>query len=1850
MSARQAVADDDRIAIVGMAGRFPGADDVEALWELSVCGGSGVRRVSGRDGLVPYRGVVDGADRFDATFFGVPTHEAQMTDPQQRMLLEVAQHAFDDASMDPTRASGAVAVYAACAPTATTAPADSVSGTYEWVLATSADFAATRLSYRLGLRGESMTVQTGCSSSLVAVHLGVQALLSGQADVVLAGGVSFPGDQESGYPTEEGMIASPSGRCRPFDADADGTVPGGGAALVVLKRLTDAEHDGDRVHAVILGSGTNNDGSTKVGFMAPSPTGQAEAIATAHAVAGVDAGSIGYVETHGTGTQLGDEVEIEGLRRAFNLDPDRPGPCRLGSLKANCGHLDRAAGVAGLVRAVLALKHRTIPPMAGFERADPALDLDGAGFEVPSAPVGWETEGTPRRAGVSSFGVGGTNVHVVLEEAPSRQPAPSVPAGDVLLPLSGHVSAVVAHQATGLAGWLAARPGIDLGQVGRALSLDRRAREHRSWVVAGSPEQAAGALTATPGPVVAAATPTVVFAFPGQGEPVVDGMAELYHTEPVFRAALDECAEVIRNLAGFDIRADLYGQHDRAELARWYEDMSRFQPAQFAVEWATVELWRSWGVSADAVIGHSLGEIVAAVYAGVLSLADGLAFVVERSRRMEEAPLGETISVALPARDVEERLTGDLTVAAVNGHELTAVTGPVPQVAALKAELTRSEVFFRPLNIRRSPHGPAMREPARLLRSYLSSFALAPPTVRIVSNVTGDWIGDRIATPDYWATQLCSPVRFTDQLSRVAELDDVVVLVVGPGTGLGRMISHELAGRVRAVVASGRGADDPGGDRRAVLVAAGELWSHGVAVDLARLAHPSRYATALPPTCFDHGRRWPVGQPARRERSAPAGRLPDPGAWLYEPERTLLSRPAVPAVPVTIAWHGAPGAEHDAFLRAAVSRGHTLVPLDHVTSAPPSEGPRDVLWWFGNDPHDLLRRAAALADLLGRQATGTRVWLVTGDDGNGSGLSARNLAHAVARVLPQENVGCAWTAVTLSVSVQGHELDLAAGHLIDAVADGTDGTVLTVDTTGARRLGFRRSWPHWRARPLRESGCYVITGGLGPVGRAMALALAREVPATVVVLGRRAGSAVPDEVTALAARLREAGSRLEYRSVDVTDTAAVVACFADLRSRFGRIDGVVHAAGFTDRAAFPLAADAAPELVEVVAAAKMDGARAIHDALAPDDADFVLLCSSLSVVLGGVRFGPYVAANDALDEFAARRYAAGDDRWVSVGWDAWTDGDDAVPDPVGPARYALTARDGHEVFRRLLSVGGPVVWVSTGDLDARLVEVADQVGMGPQAAVPDGAVTTADPGGLVRAVLTELLGAVPPDHDRDLRLDGLESLAILQIVTRLRDRTGVRIALADALRSLSVTGLEALVSRVVSAPDRASGFLITPTPPAADHPTSSTQRRWLELLPEGYGGLDLAVEVECGYPAEQLVRAVERTIDRHGGLRTVFHRRGDTWRQSVTQGQPVKLVDLSAFTEAEQRAEISRLVQTAGDSWFDFGRTPPFEVTIARLAEGRRHAMLIHAHHVLFDGWSSSIFLRDVAEELDSEPGKAPLQYVDYAAAQWDYLHSPALLAARSYWREHFAGAPAPTRVPGDVGDGTGDAGDGAADDRGELLTFALGEATSAALRDRSAALGTTPFGLMMTAYAVLVHRLTGDDDLVLGTTAAGRPSAEAEEIVGVFVNPLPLRVQIDPGGKVGDLVSRVHHSLVGFHDHGNYPLEDLVTAVPPFIGLGLNDTFQCYLLYQNYWRPEAGTVRYQPMQLDTPYHHKVMRDWEIVLAEGEAGLTGELWYRTSRYSASWAEGCAASFRKLLGRFATDAEIFRSPVGALLDQ
>lgn len=796
---------EDRIAIIGMAGRFPGAADVDALWTLSEAGGTGLITTyaePSESARASVYGVLPDVDRFDADFFGISDREASLLDPQQRVLLEVVAHALDDAGIDATR--GTTSVYASAAPYTGQNPETLAAARLEWDIAHGVDYTASRIAYRLDLRGEALTVQAACASSLAAVHLAAQSLLSGQSDVAIVGGVSIATDQ-TGYSVDDGLISSPTGVCRPFDIDADGTVPGSGVGVVVLKRLVDAQRDGDRVRAVILGSAINNDGSTKVGFMAPSPLGQAEVIATAHAVARVKAGSIAYVESHGTATQLGDQIEVEGLRMAFELDSGRTQPTALGSLKANCGHLDHAAGVSALIRAVLAIEHGVIPPMANCTKPSPHLGLDSACLFLPLAAVPWPAEPGLRRAGVSAFGVGGTNAHVVVQQAPPV-PARAVSAptsGEALWPLSGHSPDAARALEAGL-GSCGPRTSADeftSADVAGALAR-RRAGGWRSWrVVDGSPP-AGGAVAGcrdAAAPVRAADAPRVVFAFPGLAEPTVDGMPDLYVNEPVFARSIDRCAALVQSMAGWDLVDDLYGG---GVAAPSHGDSSRLrQPTLFAVEWALAKLWQSWGVKAEAVIGHGSGEIAAAAVAGAIAEEQAVRLAVMREGLPRSTPA--TVS---------------------NAGE-----------------------------------------------SSLSQRELTPPAARVVSSTTGTWAGDEVATPEYWSRQPSLPTRFHEGLDTIASLPEAMVIVVGPGAEFARMVEQALTGRVLGVAHAYARTVDGGTatcTRGDWLDAAGKSWSLGTPIDLSKLCPATGRHVPLPPTHFDHSRRWNV--PDSRDESGSA--------------------------------------------------------------------------------------------------------------------------------------------------------------------------------------------------------------------------------------------------------------------------------------------------------------------------------------------------------------------------------------------------------------------------------------------------------------------------------------------------------------------------------------------------------------------------------------------------------------------------------------------------------------------------------------------------------------------------------------------------------------------------------------------------------------------------------------------------------------------------------------------------------------------------------------------------------------------------------------------------------------------
>ncbi len=925
------------IAVVGMAGRFPGARDVRQLWENLAAGveaisfftdeelaASGVGPAERNDPrYVRARGVLADAELFDASLFGFSPREARIMDPQQRVLLECAWEALEDAACDPRRFPGAIGVYAGMSQSTyvfsnllANPEVMGTVGSLEIHLGNDKDFLAALLSYRLNLRGPSISLSTACSTSLVAVHLACQALLNRECDLALAGGVAVKVPQTIGYRYEQGGIASADGHCRSFDAAASGSVGGSGAGLVVLKRLDDALAGRDVIHALIRGSAINNDGSLKVGFTAPSVEGQAAVILEAQAAAGVGPESIGYVEAHGSGTRLGDPVEVRALTRAFRANTEKSGFCALGAVKSNVGHLDAAAGVTGLIKTVLALENRLIPPSLHYEQENPEAPFGSTPFFVARQAIPWAPGAAPRRAGVNSFGMGGTNAHVVLEEAPAREASGPSREWQVLV-LSAASAAALEAATDRLAAHLEAHPGQELADVAYTAQVGRQALRHRRALVCSDRAEAAAALASRDprrllsGSQGAAGRP-VAFLLSGVGDHY-PGMARgLHEAEAVFRDELDTCARILRPLLGLDVRDLLLATADdgaagergaaagggpdlRAMLGRRGEERGEspldrtavLQPAVFAVEYALAKLWESWGVVPSALLGYSLGEYVAACLAGVFSLEDALRVVAERARLLAALPPGAMLAVPLAEAEVAPRLGGHLSLAAINAPALSVVAGPVAAVEELASRLAAEGIACRFLPTTHAFHSAMVEPAAEPFARFLAGIPLRPPRVPYVTNVTGGWVTDAEATdPAHWVRHLRQPVRFAAGLRTLASPPAPVLLEVGPGQGLSTL-AHQQGdeGGDRVVVASLRPAYDPRPDLAWLLGAVARLWLAGVDVDWEAFHRGERRnRVPLPAYPFERQRHWvdPVRPAAAR---APAALEAVTGPAELEPAR-----------------------------------------------------------------------------------------------------------------------------------------------------------------------------------------------------------------------------------------------------------------------------------------------------------------------------------------------------------------------------------------------------------------------------------------------------------------------------------------------------------------------------------------------------------------------------------------------------------------------------------------------------------------------------------------------------------------------------------------------------------------------------------------------------------------------------------------------------------------------------------------------------------------------------------------------------------------------------------------------------
>ncbi|MCW2248522.1 acyl transferase domain-containing protein [Azospirillum fermentarium] len=1431
----------DSIAIIGMAARMPGAADVDAFWRNLRDGVESIATFTEAELLeagldletirhpdfIATKGYLDGADQFDAAFFGISPREAELMDPQHRLLMECAWQAMEHAGYDAEAYDGRVAVYTSAGMN-TYLPLNILSnpglaetvGGFQLSIFNDKDFVPTRIAYALNVQGPGVDIGTACSSSLVSTHFACQSLITYQADMALVGGITVHLPQKHGHIHEPGSAYSPDGHCRPFDATPSGLVDGNGMAAVVLKRLADALADGDTIHAVIKGTAINNDGSKKLGYAAPSIEGQAAVIVEAQSVANCPPDTISYVETHGTATPLGDPVEVAGLTRAFRTGTQKTGFCGLGAVKSNIGHVDKAAGLAGLIKTVLALRHEMIPPTLHFQAPNPKLNLPETPFYVVNTLQPWpRRKGTPRRAGISSFGVGGTNAHAILEEAPLTEPgSPSRPVQ--IVTLSARTDSALQAVTDDLASYLEQTPGADLADVCHTLQRGRRPFAHRRTVVCTGVADAVQKLRSPqPAHYCERGDQGVAFLFPGQGSQYPGMARDLYRSEPVFRDEIDTCARHLQADLGLDIRTLLFPADGAAEAAgRTLAQTAVTQPVLFAVEYALARLLMSWGLTPSAMIGHSLGEYVAACLAGVFSLADALSLIAARGRLMQSMAPGAMLAVPLAEDALRPRLGNGVELAAVNAPGLCVVAGPEAAVAAFQVLLDAEGVACTRLHTSHAFHSAMMEPAVEPFLALLRRVRFSAPRIPYLSNLTGTWITEAEATrPEYWANHLRQPVRFADGLARLLERMPVPLVEVGPGRTLSTFAAR--AGGAAACFPTLPQPKESRGALETLLHAVAELWKRGVAPDWSGFYRDERRRRVpLPTYPFQRQSYWVA--PGKRTAAAPvtAGKRTDVADWFHLPgwRAAVAPAPRTDADGTTLVFTDTRG--------VGTALADELARLDRpvVTVRAGAAFAKDSGTAYTIDPAQTDDFTALFDELLTDGALPRRIvhlWGLTGEGvAEGAPAIARHTAPALALVQ-----ALAWLALDEPV-----DLTIVADRLRgldgEAAADPAKAALLgltatipwehpaircraidvapadpaaalarrlvrELDAPAEERIVALRGGRRWVYAPtpvrlnrdggepvFRAGGVCAVTGGLSAIGLGLAQQIRALAPVRLALIDTD-GTDEPAGGT---------GDALVIR-VPAYDAPSLEAAFRRIEDALGPITGVVHAAGMSEERPVRLIRDLDPATRARYWGQQEAAMAALDAVLRTRPVEVCMVMSSLAAEIGGLGQAAHAAAAVAFDTFAEAR------GWTVVNWDMW------AADAAAAARagFAITPAEGADAFTRLahLPAGGRVV-VATADPAARRQAAGTQPRAGADAAegqtdaapakghqrpdlVPYVAPRTEDEAA-VAALWQEVLGIESIGINDNFFDLGGHSLIAAQLVSRLRRLFGVDVEL-DAL-------------------------------------------------------------------------------------------------------------------------------------------------------------------------------------------------------------------------------------------------------------------------------------------------------------------------------------------------------------------------------------------------------------------------------------------------------------------------------------
>ncbi|CAL9560713.1 D-alanine--D-alanyl carrier protein ligase [Streptomyces sp. enrichment culture] len=1878
-------ADDRRVAVVGLSLRFPGADSPDRFWanlrdgvdsvrvfgeeELAAAGLSPEQRRA--PGLVPAAGVIDGVDAFDADFFGMSPKEARLTHPAHRLFLECCHEALEHGGHAAAEPGTRVGVFAGTGmnlydhqhPRAGGAPddPDDPATGMQAAIGTQPDFLASRVAYRLGLTGPAIGVQTACSTSLVAVHLAVQALLNDEADLALAGAAAVHLPQETGYRSHPGSILSPTGRCRAFDAEADGTVGGNGVAAVLLKRLDRALADGDTVHAVILGSAVNNDGADKVGFSAPGVAGQVDVVRRALRRAGVPADTIAYVEAHGTGTRLGDPVELEALGRALGEDTRRTGFCAVGSVKPAIGHLDSCAGMAGLIKTVLMLRHRTLVPTLHLTRPNPGLRLDGGPLVLATELRPWPArDGVPRRAGVSALGVGGTNAHVVLEEPPVRPaPPPDAPGLPVLVPVSARDARALDAYTALLGDRLRQRPGPAAADVAATMALGRPHRAVRAAAVGRTAEELAAALderrAAPPEPLG-----PLAFAFPGQGSGRRGMASGLHAAHPAARRTLDRCEELYAEEFGGTLLPLLLGDAGAEGGAGpaegdgvWPTETA--QAALFAHQAALFEVWRAAGVRPALLFGHSVGEYAALCAAGALTLDEGLRLTAWRGRLMRDAcPPGGMLAVRAEPADAERiaRAAG-AELAAVNGPYAQVVSGPPDALAEAGRLLDLEGLRWRALPVDRAFHSAAVDPALRAFRDHAERVAYGPLRTPLVTAADGrvrpvGWTPDA----EYLCRQARQPVRFDLAMAAAAAHGCADFLEIGAGdtlTGLGRHCvpgSRWLSGQ-----GSGPGA---AGQAHGLLTSLGDLYRRGADLDWGAVTggggrvplpgHPLRrrpVAPLVPPPVQAQGR--PSAPPATtpKEPGVPDGLLDDvrrltadklgrriedvaPGTSFFElgadslalmgmtaeleqrhgvrvPVRELFSTADTPrALAERLARElgpapvGEPAPVPEPAPVRAPDSGPVRVPAPDVVPEPePAPAPvPDAEAPCGL--HELLGQQLRVAEQLVQQVTGVisrQLDVLTSTAARPAApvpapaltpapapapvptptpTPAPAPAPAPARARPPASAPPPSPAVAdrerrpepspvprcdFSLYFFGdYPQDTGTETLGGVRADGGKYRLIMEASRYADEHGFHALW-----LPERHFNSF---GALFPNPSVLAAALA----ATTSRVRLHAGSVV----LPLHHPVRVAE---EWSVVDNISGGRAGLCVASgwhatdfslAPHHFGRHREVMYEQLETVRRLWsgePLpttAGDGEPVEIRLHPSPVQRELPLYVAVVGNPDSYRRAAAEGLGVVTNLMtQTVEQLAENVALYRRTRAEHGldpAGGRVVVLVHTYLGEDGDRARAEAYRP--FVSYLRSSLSLFGQVTNSLG-----FTADLDHTpeedlefLLERAYERYCDSRALIGDEEAAARTVRRLVDAGADEIACFV------DFGVPAERVLAGLPVLDRVRRRAAHE---APEARHGDAAGHRH------EAPHEG-----TPRHVPARAPLSPAQRRiwFLEQLHPGTSMYHepKAVRLDGPLDVAALRRALQWVADRHPALRTVFPDDGGVPYQEVRDRIRLEC-PVDDHTGATEEEAVRAALATEGRRVLALREGPLVTARLLRLSD-ERHLLFLLAHHIVFDSSSTAVLVRDLAARYRSltrgAPEPPPLPEVAQARPA-----DPA--ASLGFWRRTLAGAP-DLALPTDRPRPPVRSGAGAS------LTHELDAGLAGALRAFTAGHRATPFMALTGAVAAVLGRMSGQDDLVLGTAVAARPPG-AEHHVGLFLDTVPLRLDLSGDPDFPTLLHRVRDGSTAAYEHSGVPFDELVGALNPRRDPGRNPLFQVMVEYENESEAEFDPPRLAAKLLDVP-------------------------------------------------------------------